>query len=337
MSPRPPVLPGTTGDPSRLERLGEWGYRTASTLARRWEGAPQKLAGAFVVSVGNLEVGGSGKTPCVLWWARALHDRGADVAVVCRPWGPMTPSGASDEATLLAESLPAGTRLFVGRSKSAQAARARAAGATAVVVDDGFSHRALHRDLDLVLLDARRPFGNGHCLPAGPLREPPETLARADAVVLSRADRADAQSRRRAHEQIRATGFGGPILSARHRVVGIRDGDEVIPAAGLVVFCASGLARAGELAESATAAGLCVRGAVEFPDHHAFTEVEWDGVKRQARALDARVLTTAKDAVRLAPEARRETLVLEIAWEWLEGDVDPDRWVDGLLPVPRAS
>jgi tetraacyldisaccharide 4'-kinase len=323
--------PGSTRRPSPLARVGEWAYRAGSALVERWSGTPHKLEGAAVVSIGNLEIGGGGKTPCVLWWAETLAHRGAQVAVVCRPWGPRTPSGRSDEEALLAERLPAGVSLFAGRSKSEEALRARRAGATAVVVDDGFSHRALARDLDLVLVDARRPFGNGRCLPAGPLREPPEALARAHAVVLSRADRADAPGRRRAREQIRAAGFAGPILSACHRVIGVRLLGELVPAAGLAVYCASGLARAGELAQAAALAGLEVRGSAEFPDHHAFTDAEWGRVRQEASQRGARVLVTAKDAVRLSTAARAEALVLEIAWEWMEGDVEPDRLVDRLL------
>jgi tetraacyldisaccharide 4'-kinase len=85
------------------------------------------------------------------------------------------------------------------------------------------------------------------------------------------------------------------------------------------------------LAEAAAAAGLCVRGAREFPDHHAFTRAEWEGVVGQARSQGSRVLVTAKDAVRLAGAARREVLVLEMVWEWMEGDVHPDWLVDRVL------
>lgn len=329
--------PGSRRGPPPWARVGEWVYRAGAAAAGRWVGAPRRLPGVAVVSVGNLEIGGGGKTPCVLWWASALAARGAPTAVVCRPWGPRTPSGKADEEALLAERLPAGVRLFAGASKSREAARARDAGATAVIVDDGFSHRALARDLDLVLLDARRPFGNGRCLPAGPLREPPEALARAHAVVLSRADRADAEGRRRAREQVRAAGFEGPILSARHRVLGVRDGERVASAPGVAVYCVSGLARAGELAEAAAAAGLCVRGSSEFPDHHAFTAAEWRRVRDEARAREARVLVTAKDAVRLDGGARAEALVLEIAWDWMEGDVEPERLVDRLLAARTVA
>jgi tetraacyldisaccharide 4'-kinase len=323
--------------PSRAALLGEWLYRSAARFSERAaKKKPREIRGASVVSVGNLEAGGGGKTPCVLWWAQAAAARGVRAAVVCRPWGPKTPSGVTDEVALFQERLPREVPLFPGPDKSRCAEQAHDAGARLVIVDDGFSHRRLARDLDLLLLDARRPFGNGHCLPAGPLREPPEACRRADAIVLTRADRADAEERHRSRERIFAAGYEGPILQARHRALGVRDGGELRPASGIAVYCASGIGRAGELAEAATAAGLCVRGAREFPDHHAFTKGEWADVVRQAQAAGARVLVTAKDAVRLSPEARREVLVLEIAWEWMEGDVDPARLVQRALAASEA-
>ena len=307
-------------------RVGEWAYRAALAAAQRLA-RPERIPGAAVVSIGNLEVGGAGKTPCALWWARALAREAIAAAVVCRPWGPPAAGHAGDEAALLAERLPAGVRLYAGRRKRAAAQRAARDGARVVVVDDGFSHRALARDLDLVLLDARAPFGNGRCLPAGPLREPPEALARADAVVLTRADRAGLEGRRRARGQVRAAGFRGPLLHACHRVVGVRDGAALAAPAGQAVYCVSGLARGGELAEAAALAGLQVQGGRSYPDHHAFSAAEWDAARRAADGAGARLLVSAKDAVRLPAVARAEALVLEIEWEWLDGDVAPEELV----------
>jgi len=321
----------TARPPARAALLGEWLYRAGAKLAERTAREPLRLPGSAVISIGNLEAGGGGKTPCVLWWAQALAARGAATAVVARPWGAKTPSGVADEIALLADRLPEGVRLIAGPDKTRSAARAHDEGARAIVVDDGFSHRSLARDHDLLLLDARRPFGNGHCLPAGTLREPPESCARADVIVLTRADRADAGERHRSRERLLAAGYEGPILQARHRVVGVRDGDRWLEPAGLGVFCVSGIGRPRELAEAAAAAGLCVRGAREFPDHHAFSAAEWQDVVTRAQRENARVLVTAKDAVRLAPEARAQVLILEIAWDWMEGDVSPDKLVDRVL------
>src|SRR5262249_26290641 len=188
--------------------------------------------------------------------------------------------------------LPVAVPLFPGSDKTRSASQAREAGADLVIVDDGFSHRRLARDLDLLLLDARRPFGNGHCLPAGTLREPPEACRRADAIVRTRAARAGAEEGHRTRDRVFAAGYEGPILLARHRVLGVRDGAELLPVSGIPVYCASGIGRAGELAEAAAASGLCVRGAREFPDHHAFTKAEWQEVERQAEASRARLPLT---------------------------------------------
>src|SRR5262249_56204836 len=121
------------------------------------------------------------------------------------------------------------------------------------------------RDLDLLLLDARHPFGNGHCLPAGPLREPPEACRRADAVVLTRADRADLEERHKTREWLHAAGYEGPVLLARHRVLGVREAGEVRPASGLAVYCVSGIGRPADLAQPPAPPALSARAPPELP------------------------------------------------------------------------
>lgn len=188
MEPREGFVGGWGG--FALERLYLAGlnWRAARALAR----GPAR-ADAPVISIGNLASGGTGKTPCTIWAATVLQERGARVAVVARPVGGPVPGGEGDEVVLLAERLP-GVRVVAARIKSEgalEAARTLRAtpGPCAVIVDDGFSHRALARDLDVVLVDAARPIGNGHLLPRGMLREPPTALARAHVVIATRADR----------------------------------------------------------------------------------------------------------------------------------------------------
>jgi tetraacyldisaccharide 4'-kinase len=238
---------------------------------------------------------------------------------------------ASDEIAEFAECLPEEVGLEYAARKVDAALRAAEAGAEFIVIDDGFSHRSLARDIDLVLLDAREPLGNGHLLPAGALRERPSALARADAVVLSRADRASASEREEARRLVRSLGFSGPILEARHRTVGVREDGEVRPVGERRVFCASGLGRPQELAEAARLAGLEVVGERSFGDHHRFRETEWQELKRTARSQSAALLVSHKDVVRLPDPLRREALVLEVEWEWLEGEVDPSWLVERLL------
>ncbi len=151
---------------------------------RRWLEIEQ--AGVPVVSVGNLTVGGTGKTPMVEWVARWYRRRGQRVAILSRGYRQV--HGLNDEGRVLEENLPDVPHLQDrDRVRSARIA-VEELEAEILVLDDGFQHRRLARDLDLVLIDALEPFGLGHLLPRGLLREPLRSLRRTDMVVLSRAD-----------------------------------------------------------------------------------------------------------------------------------------------------
>src|SRR5262249_14997671 len=143
-----------------------------------------------VVSVGNLTVGGTGKTPAVVWLCALAAARGRRPGVLARGYGRAPGARLNDEGEMLARALP-GLLQDQAPARAAAGRRLLALGADFVVLDDGFQHRRLHRDVDLVCLDARLPFGNGRCLPAGELRERPDGLRRADAVILTRADGLD--------------------------------------------------------------------------------------------------------------------------------------------------
>jgi tetraacyldisaccharide 4'-kinase len=328
---RPPL--GDSEPVSLWRQIGERLYGLGLDLNSRRGSRAEAIRGAAVLSVGNLEAGGTGKTPCVLWWARRLREAGR-TTVVCRPYGPAAGGEASDEIAEFRERLPGEVGLELDSRKLTAARKAASDGAKFIVVDDGFSHRALARDLDLILLDARRPLGNGRLLPAGTLRERPAAMVRADAVVLSRADRATGEQIERSRKQLQGLGFTGPILTARHRCSGIVEAGELRPPAGERVFCASGLGRPTELAEAAHGAGLTVVGERSFGDHHRFAPREWQEIRKAAGAESARLLMTRKDAVRLPTEWRREVVILETEWEWLAGDVEPSWLVEKLV---RAS
>ncbi len=141
-------------------------------------------AGVPVVSVGNLTLGGTGKTPMVRWIAQWFHSRGVRVAVVSRGYGSKA-GRANDEALELERLLPDVPRLQNPDRVAAAREAAESLGCRAIVLDDGFQHRRIARDLDIVLLDATEPFGFGHVFPRGTLREPIEGLRRAGVVVLS--------------------------------------------------------------------------------------------------------------------------------------------------------
>ena len=274
-------------------------------------------ADAPVISIGNLVVGGTGKTPCTLWAAQALHDALVRVAIVARPVGGTVPGAEGDEIALLRQGAPFARVVASAHKAEGALAAARvlrgAPGACAVLVDDGFSHARLVRDLDVVLVDAARPIGNGHLLPRGPLREPPTALARAGLVIATRADRIDTQ---RLEETLQALAKLAPqaTLAAATLV------PEPLPAGGRDVVCLSGLARPGELAHSARALGLNVVHELCYPDHHRFTTGEWRAALRAAAALDGGLVVSAKDAARLDPGQLARVRVLHVAWRFLRGE-----------------
>jgi len=306
---------------SREGFVGGWGgyvLEKAYLLGLAWSRSrPTVRAGARVISIGNLVVGGTGKTPCTLWAARVLNERGRKVAIVARPVGGAVPGAEGDEIALLRQGAPFAT-VHATTSKSEGALAAARGGAGVVLVDDGFSHARLERDLDVVLLDAARPIGNGHLLPRGPLREPPTALARAGLVIATRADRVDAEKLEKTLEALaklapRAT-FAATALVPTGLTQGAKDGKDVV--------CLSGLARAGELAWSARALGLNVVHDLCYPDHHRFGASEWRDAVRKSQSLDGGLVVSAKDAARLSAAQRAEVRVLDVAWTFLRGEAE---------------
>jgi tetraacyldisaccharide 4'-kinase len=187
------------------------------------------------------------------------------------------------------------------------------------LLDDGFQHGRLKRDLDIVALDAARPFANGHLLPAGPLRESPRALRRADVLFLTRIDEAsrpDLEASRRAVSALNAAAL---IVEARHAPVGLFDaasgqsrGLAFLEGRAVGVFC--GIARPDSFVKTLTGLGARVVTHRFFGDHHSFTAAEIAGVLGDATAAGAEaIVTTQKDAERLGPASRRGILVLRVA------------------------
>ena len=273
---------------------------------------------ARVVSVGNLTTGGTGKTTLTLHLALAARARGLAATVVCRRYRPGS-TGRSDEEALYRARLGPAT-VFAGRNKLALAGAAAASGSGLVLVDDGFSHWALERDLDLVVLDAGDLWGGGRLMPAGRLREPRRALQRARVVVIARLgpdqDPAPLQAEARAYAP------GSLIAAARHRVSGVRTlAGEVAPAAGpALVWTGTGNPQA--VAASAREAGFEVTALEAYRDHTWFSVGAARAALARARAAGAVLLLTAKDAVRWpAGLAADSVRVLEVEWAWVaEGE-----------------
>jgi tetraacyldisaccharide 4'-kinase len=215
-------------------------------------------------------------------------------------------------------------RVFSGPSKL-EAARAAAAGHDLVLVDDGFSHWRLARDLDLVLLDHADPWGGGRLLPAGRMREPLRALQRADWLVLTRTPTGAPDAERRA--QVARYAPAARVAAGRHRVLGVARLDGVTaerPARARLVT-ATGHPDAVEA--SAREAGLDVIGHARYRDHHWFSAAEARSELEAARRAGVPVLLTAKDAVRWPGSAASEAWVLEVEWEWTENGTALERAV----------
>jgi len=264
-----------------------------------------RSAAVPVISVGNLTLGGTGKTPLVAWTCRRLIDLGRRPAVVSRGYA-ARPGEASDEAAELAILLP-GVLHVSNRDRVAGAAAAAASGVDVVVLDDGFQHRRLRRDLDIVAIDATDPFGCDRLFPRGFLREPLRGLARAAAVVLTRADGLPEADRARIRGRIAAARPGLPPvvwLETEHRPAGLRAAGgttaplESLHGRSVAAFC--GIGNPAAFRRTLAEAGAKIAGFRSFADHHAYRPADLAALAAWAeRSAADLAVTTLKDLVRI--------------------------------------
>ncbi len=261
-----------------------------------------KRVGVPVVSIGNVTVGGTGKTPLVVHLANAAHAAGRKVAVVSTGYGAKAGDGRSDEAGLLAARCP-GVDVIVAPDKLPGAREAAARGADLILLDDALQTRHLHRDLEIVVVDARAPLGNGWVLPAGSLREPASGIGRADVLVLTHHERLADESLIEVENRLRAYNRTATLVYASHRARGVRPvtgGPEVDPAtlAGQELFLFAGIASTEGFIDTIEGLGAEVTGCLAFPDHHGFVPADMAAVRAYART--ARLVCTEKDAAKVA-------------------------------------
>jgi len=292
-------------------------------------------AGARVVSVGNITVGGTGKTPLVHHIAAEALRRGCCPAVLSRGYKGRTINGRllNDEGMMLESKLPG--LVLVQDADRVKAAKEAVdeKGADFLVLDDGFQHRRLSRDLDIVLVDAARPFGFGRLVPAGLLREPLRGLGRAEAIVLTRTDQVT-DARLREIERIIGshTAAQTPVFHTAHVPVALRPADGSPPKKpGFLerrkVFLFCGIANPAAFKRTVESTGAVVQGMRSFPDHHWYTRSDLEDVAGRAKESGADlVVTTEKDGVKIAGiEAAHELFVLEIGVAFPDGE---DRFWD---------
>jgi len=309
-------------------RMASWPYAAAMALRnfaydRNWFNVHR--ARVPVVSVGNLTVGGTGKTPCIEYLAKWFRAHEVCVAILSRGYGE---SGRrNDEALLLEENLPDVPHLQ-GSDRAALAQTAiEELESEVLLLDDGFQHRRLARDIDLVLIDATNPWGFGALLPRGLMREPPRSLRRATAAIVTRCDQAAFEQIDAIEKRMQRIAPGMPVLRSEHRATAWqqRGEDELAPGAlagkKAIGFC--GIGNAGAFRRSVEALGLEIAGWKEFPDHHRYQRGDVEDLQDWSANADCDVVvTTQKDRVKLqlGELAGRPLYALRIEFQITKGE-----------------
>lgn len=304
-----------------LERLYRLGDRINRLLKKARE-IPQ----AKVVSIGNITTGGTGKTPAVIYFAQILKKEGYSVGVLSRGYkGKQTKLGAilsdgmniflspqesGDEPYLLAVNLPQ-IPVAVGRNRMAQALKLQENyGINCFILDDGFQHYALKRDVDIVLIDATNPFGNGHLLPNGILREPVEALKRSDIVILTKCDLAPQKNVEDLTRQVKEISRHELIFRAVHKPIGLiklpteygLGKENKIKKCQILkekkVWALSALANSRSFETTLQNLGVQEVMPITYRDHHNYTPKDVENILQRIKPNDF-LVTTEKDWVKL--------------------------------------
>jgi tetraacyldisaccharide 4'-kinase len=267
-----------------------------------------------VISVGNITVGGTGKTPLVIWLCNLLREQNVNCAILTRGYKAAT--GKNDEPGMLVKNCP-GTAVVVNPDRLAGAIEAvKKHRAQALIMDDGFQHRRLHRDIDIVTIDAMLPFGYGKMLPAGLLREPVSALKRAQATIITRCDLVSRNNLAELTATISRINPNLIVAQTIHSPVCAKSSKRQIPLEELkdkkvYVFC--GIANPDAFFATVGLVGANIAGSKVYDDHHSYTAGDVEGIYRDAAQSEAEmILTTEKDYNKIGlPDS---PTVLELAY-----------------------
>ncbi len=260
-------------------------------------------AGVPVISLGNITAGGTGKTPLAAFVARWFRTRGVRVCLLSRGYGAAR-GAANDEALVLERQCPDVPHLqHPDRVRSARIA-VEELGAQLLILDDGFQHRRLDRDLDVVLIDVLAPWGYGRLLPRGLLREPRSGLRRADVIVLTRVNQSTTAAVQALERQLAPLCPAAPIVSVAFvptRLVNASgDECELVELADLHLAAFCGIGHPEAFAMTLAQVGLLPADCRTYPDHHRYAREDIDGLRQWSNSLQAQALvTTEKDLVKI--------------------------------------
>lgn len=307
--------------------LSPLGALYAAGTARRLSAGARAQVGVPVICVGNINAGGTGKTPTVIALAQRLADRGVAAHAVTRGYGgklegPVrvderahTAKEVGDEALLLAAFLPT----WVSKDRREGAEAAVAAGAACLILDDGFQNPALSHDLSVVVVDAGRGFGNGRVIPAGPLREPVDVgLQRADMLLSIGPEAAQARFAQTWQERITVphlTGALEPLPTG-------------LPLDGMPVLAFAGIGHPEKFFQTLRALGADLHATHALGDHQPLGDALMTRMLREADQRGAQIVTTEKDAVRLPPQFRARVMTVPVRLQvadWTPLDAALDR------------
>ena len=313
---------------SAVVRTRNWMYDKHLIKSHRCE--------STVISIGNITTGGTGKTPLVIWLCNYLSEKEQNIAVLTR--GYKTEHGKlTDEPAILAKSCGQ-ARVIVDSDRVQGAEKAISqSGARVLVLDDGFQHRRLRRDLDIIAIDATCPFGYEKILPAGFLREPLKGLKRAGAVVITRYEQAQPQEADGIVERIKKINPDILIAKAVHEhpfavmIKGRKLTIEQLREKNIYAFC--GIGNPDAFIENLKNLGLNIVGHKVYNDHHDYTENDIADIYEEARYLDAEVvLSTEKDWVKTALLVKPESAIifayLALKLRFVEGGEELKQLVD---------
>ena len=250
-----------------------------------------------VISVGNITVGGTGKTPLVIWLSNLLREANINCAILTRGYKAAT--GEHDEPGMLAKNCP-GTAVVVNPDRLAGAIEAvKKHRAQVLIMDDGFQHRRLHRDIDIVTIDAMLPFGYGRLLPAGLLREPVSALKRAQAAIITRCDLVSRNNLTELTATISRINPRMIVVQTIHSPVCAKSGKRQISLEELKnkkIYAFCGIANPEAFLATVGLVGANIAGSKVYDDHHSYTAGDVEGIYRDAAQSGAEmILTTEKD------------------------------------------